>query len=120
MNEISVPWTERTFYKRDCVSIIPNSREPHRCIPGCQICQQLVRCCCGRLIKEHRPFAGNAVTSFGDGQTQSETWTVEKDTVKSPTNAYGTIDFQGGSQGCKAKNSHSHNWKHKYEKKTYS
>ncbi|XP_077119791.1 transient receptor potential cation channel subfamily M member 7-like [Ranitomeya variabilis] len=103
MNEISLPWTERTFYKRDCVSIIPSSREPHRCIPGCQICQQLVRCCCGRLIKEHRPFAGNAVTSFGDGQTQSETWTVEKDTVKSPTNAYGTIDFQGGSQGCKAK-----------------
>ncbi|CAJ0954930.1 unnamed protein product [Ranitomeya imitator] len=77
-----------------------------RCIPGCQICQQLVRCCCGRLIKEHRPFAGNAVTSFGDGQTQSETWTVEKDTVKSPTNAYGTIDFQGGSQGCKAKSRH--------------
>ncbi|XP_073509205.1 transient receptor potential cation channel subfamily M member 7-like isoform X1 [Phyllobates terribilis] len=103
MNKISLPWTERTFYKRDCVSIIPNSREPHRCIPGCQICQQLVRCCCGRLIKEHRSFAGKSVTSLADDQTQSESWTVEKDTVKSPTNAYGTIDFQGGSQGCKAK-----------------
>ncbi|XP_075715558.1 transient receptor potential cation channel subfamily M member 7-like [Rhinoderma darwinii] len=99
----NLPWIERTFYERDCVSIIPNSREPHRCIPGCQICQQLVRCCCGRLIKEHRLVAENAGISLTDDQNESAAWTVETHTVKSPTNAYGTIDFQGGSQGCKAK-----------------
>ncbi|XP_072004409.1 transient receptor potential cation channel subfamily M member 7-like isoform X2 [Engystomops pustulosus] len=41
--------------------------------------------------------------SLSDDQAQSVVWTVEKHTVKSPTNAFGTIDFQGGSQGCKAK-----------------
>ncbi|XP_069839544.1 transient receptor potential cation channel subfamily M member 7-like [Dendropsophus ebraccatus] len=103
MNPIYLPWIEQMFYKRDCISIIPSSREPHRCIPGCQICQQLVRCCCGRLIKEHNIFAGNADINISDDQIQPEVWTVEEHTAKSPTNAYGTIDFQGGSQGCKAK-----------------
>ncbi|XP_075129516.1 transient receptor potential cation channel subfamily M member 7-like [Leptodactylus fuscus] len=103
MDPINLPWIEKTFYKRDCVSIILHSREPHRCIPGCQICQQLVRCRCGRLIREHGFFDGNPGINPSDDCTQSAAWTVEKNTVKSPTDAYGTIDFQGGSQGCKSK-----------------
>ncbi|XP_075064037.1 transient receptor potential cation channel subfamily M member 7-like [Mixophyes fleayi] len=103
MEMINLPWIEKTFYKRDCVSIIPSSREPHRCIPGCQICQQLIRCCCGRLIREHSLHAGNAGLNLTDDRSKSVVWTVEKCTVKSSTDAYGTIDFQGGSNVCKAK-----------------
>ncbi|XP_068131490.1 transient receptor potential cation channel subfamily M member 7-like isoform X2 [Hyperolius riggenbachi] len=100
---ISLSWIEKTFYKRDCVSIIPSSREPHRCIPGCQICHQLVRCRCGRLMKDHNFSVGNAGINLSGNESDSEVWTVEKNTVKSSTDAYGTIEFQGGSQSCKAK-----------------
>ncbi|XP_066448742.1 transient receptor potential cation channel subfamily M member 7-like isoform X2 [Eleutherodactylus coqui] len=104
MNPINVPWIEKIFYKRDCVSIIPNSKEPHRCFSGCQICQKLVRCGCGRLIREHSLFARSAGINLSeDLSAQSAVWNVEDHTEKSPTNTYGTIDFQGGSKSCKAK-----------------
>ncbi|XP_073474717.1 transient receptor potential cation channel subfamily M member 7-like isoform X2 [Aquarana catesbeiana] len=83
--------------------MIPSSREPHRCIPGCQICHQLVRCCCGRLIKEHSFYRSNAGGNPSGDMPGSEVWTAENHTVKSSTDAYGTIDFQGGSQTSKAK-----------------
>ncbi|XP_040198533.1 transient receptor potential cation channel subfamily M member 7-like isoform X2 [Rana temporaria] len=105
LDMVNLSWIEKTFYKRDCVCMIPSSREPHRCIPGCQICHQLVRCCCGRLIKEHSFYRSNAGGNpSGDlPGTGSEVWTAENHTVKSSTDAYGTIDFQGGSQTSKAK-----------------
>ncbi|KAM4749007.1 transient receptor potential cation channel subfamily M member 7-like [Rhinophrynus dorsalis] len=99
-------WIEKTFKKRDCVQIIPSSREAHRCTPGCQICQQLVRCCCGRLIRQHAYYAGNSsscVQLSANPNQESERWTAETHTVKSNTDAFGTIDFQGGSHGYKAK-----------------
>eukprot|EP00079_Xenopus_tropicalis_P022922 XP_012814951.1 PREDICTED: transient receptor potential cation channel subfamily M member 7-like isoform X8 [Xenopus tropicalis] len=96
-------WIEKTFHKRDCVQIIPSSREPHRCLPGCQICQQLVRCCCGRLIKQHAYYASGAGPSGAAHVQESEHWTVDRHTVKSSTDAFGTIDFQCGSHGYKAK-----------------
>ncbi|XP_069078638.1 transient receptor potential cation channel subfamily M member 7-like isoform X2 [Pleurodeles waltl] len=102
-------WVEKTFTKRECVHIVPSSKDPHRCLPGCQICQQLVRCCCGRLIGQHSLFNGCVAPTTSRGQLEdtttqvSESWSVEQHTVESPTDAYGIINFQGGSRCCKAK-----------------
>ncbi|XP_053321108.1 transient receptor potential cation channel subfamily M member 7-like [Spea bombifrons] len=102
-----IPWIEKTFHKRDCVHIIPSSREPHRCIPGCQICQKLVRCCCGRLVRQHSWYNGSPSINLSGvhSKLHQETgpWTSDKHTVKSSTDAYGTIAFQGGSHGFKSK-----------------
>ncbi|XP_043952826.1 transient receptor potential cation channel subfamily M member 7 isoform X2 [Gambusia affinis] len=104
------PWIESTFTKRECVYILPVSKDPHRCLPGCQICQQLVRCCCGRLVRQHAGFTASLATKYSDvklGENSSlpdpEEWSVEKHTEASPTDAYGVINFQGGSHSYRAK-----------------
>ncbi|XP_006527014.1 transient receptor potential cation channel subfamily M member 6 isoform X1 [Mus musculus] len=88
-------WIEGVFYKRECNKFIPSSKDPHRCTPGCQICHNLVRCYCGRLIEEHHGLdrAWNLSVTEGHGDEQ---WSVEKHTVKSPTDTFGTINFQDG------------------------
>uniref|UniRef100_A0A4W3K424 non-specific serine/threonine protein kinase n=1 Tax=Callorhinchus milii TaxID=7868 RepID=A0A4W3K424_CALMI len=102
-------WIENTFTKRECVYIIPSSKDPHRCLPGCQICQQLVRCCCGRLVRQHLGFTASLAVKYSDvklGETENleqEEWSVEKHTSESPTDAYGVINFQGGSHSYRAK-----------------
>lgn len=90
--------------------ILPVSKDPHRCLPGCQICQQLVRCCCGRLVRQHAGFTASLATKYSDvklGENSnlpdSEEWSVEKHTETSPTDAYGVINFQGGSHSYRAK-----------------
>ncbi|XP_057578154.1 transient receptor potential cation channel subfamily M member 7 isoform X3 [Hippopotamus amphibius kiboko] len=102
-------WIESTLTKRECVYIIPSSKDPHRCLPGCQICQQLVRCFCGRLVKQHACFTASLAMKYSDvklgdhfHQTLEE-WSVEKHTEQSPTDAYGVINFQGGSHSYRAK-----------------
>ncbi|KAM9765032.1 transient receptor potential cation channel subfamily M member 7 isoform 3-T3 [Menidia menidia] len=106
------PWIETTFTKRECVYILPVSKDPHRCLPGCQICQQLVRCCCGRLVRQHVGFTASLATKYSDvklGENPNvpmpelEKWSVEKHTEASPTDAYGVINFQGGSHSYRAK-----------------
>nr|XP_019935318.1 PREDICTED: transient receptor potential cation channel subfamily M member 7 [Paralichthys olivaceus] len=106
------PWIESTFTKRECVYVLPVSKDPHRCLPGCQICQQLVRCCCGRLVRQHVGFTASLATKYSDvklGENPSlsmpelEEWSVEKHTEASPTDAYGVINFQGGSHSYRAK-----------------
>uniref|UniRef100_A0A665VS45 non-specific serine/threonine protein kinase n=1 Tax=Echeneis naucrates TaxID=173247 RepID=A0A665VS45_ECHNA len=104
------PWIESTFTKRECVYILPVSKDPHRCLPGCQICQQLVRCCCGRLVRQHVGFTASLATKYSDvklGENSNlpelEEWSVEKHTEASPTDAYGVINFQGGSHSYRAK-----------------
>ncbi|XP_055135068.1 transient receptor potential cation channel subfamily M member 7 isoform X16 [Symphalangus syndactylus] len=102
-------WIESTLTKRECVYIIPSSKDPHRCLPGCQICQQLVRCFCGRLVKQHACFTASLAMKYsdvklGDHFNQAiEEWSVEKHTEQSPTDAYGVINFQGGSHSYRAK-----------------
>ncbi|KAM9313268.1 transient receptor potential cation channel subfamily M member 7 [Gastrophryne carolinensis] len=102
-------WIESTFTKRECVYIIPSSKDPHRCLPGCQICQQLVRCCCGRLVRQHACFTASIAMKYSDlklGENlteEVEEWSVEKHTEESPTDAYGVINFQGGSHSYRAK-----------------
>ncbi|XP_076011418.1 transient receptor potential cation channel subfamily M member 7 isoform X2 [Genypterus blacodes] len=106
------PWIESTFTKRECVYILPVSKDPHRCLPGCQICQQLVRCCCGRLVRQHVGFTASLATKYSDvklGENpnlpmpEQEEWSVEKHTEESPTDAYGVVNFQGGSHSYRAK-----------------
>ncbi|XP_018619237.1 transient receptor potential cation channel subfamily M member 7 isoform X2 [Scleropages formosus] len=102
-------WIENTFTKRECVYILPVSKDPHRCLPGCQICQQLVRCCCGRLVRQHAGFTASLAMKYSDvklGENEMpelEQWSVEKHTEESPTDAYGVINFQGGSHSYRAK-----------------
>ncbi|KAI4894336.1 hypothetical protein NFI96_025121 [Prochilodus magdalenae] len=149
-------WIESTFTKRECVYILPVSKDPHRsvafgvsasliapapvvrrvvgswreqiysgipernreksahaqecalCLPGCQICQQLVRCCCGRLVRQHVGFTASLAMKYsdvklGEAQPVQEEWSVEKHTEQSPTDAYGIINFQGGSHSYRAK-----------------
>ncbi|NWZ61502.1 TRPM7 protein, partial [Acrocephalus arundinaceus] len=102
-------WIENTFTKRECVYIIPSSKDPHRCLPGCQICQQLVRCCCGRLVRQHACFTASLAMKYSDvklGENYNqeiEEWSVEKHTEQTSTDAYGVINFQGGSHSYRAK-----------------
>ncbi|XP_064152894.1 transient receptor potential cation channel subfamily M member 6 isoform X2 [Anguilla rostrata] len=97
-------WIEETFYKRDCVKFIPASRDLHGCSPMCQVCQNLIRCCCGRLIGEHTAL-GRAPPPHQLAQSDEgeEEWSVDLHTEAAPTDAFGTIDFQDGSRSCRAK-----------------
>uniref|UniRef100_A0A8C2D9I4 non-specific serine/threonine protein kinase n=1 Tax=Cyprinus carpio TaxID=7962 RepID=A0A8C2D9I4_CYPCA len=89
-------WIQATFSKRECVKFLPASRDHHRCYPVCQVCQSLVRCCCGRLIAEHvGPYSG----LLGHGpDPDEEEWSVLQHTSVSPTDAFGSLDFQGSTK----------------------
>ncbi|XP_007937798.1 transient receptor potential cation channel subfamily M member 6 [Orycteropus afer afer] len=88
-------WIEGVFDKRECNKVIPSSKDPHRCTGGCQVCQNLIRCYCGRLIGDHHgvdyPWTISAAKN-----DENEQWSVEKHTTKSPTDTFGTINFQDG------------------------
>ncbi|XP_054582963.1 transient receptor potential cation channel subfamily M member 6 [Eptesicus fuscus] len=88
-------WIEGVFDKRECNKIIPSSKDPHRCTAGCQVCQNLIRCYCGRLIGDHlgMDYSWTMSAASGGGKEQ---WSVEKHTTKSPTDTFGTINFQDG------------------------
>ncbi|XP_019506231.1 PREDICTED: transient receptor potential cation channel subfamily M member 6 isoform X3 [Hipposideros armiger] len=88
-------WIEGVFDKRECNKIIPSSKDPHRCTAGCQVCQNLIRCYCGRLIGDHHGIDYARTTSAANGD-ENEQWSVEKHTTKSPTDTFGTINFQDG------------------------
>uniref|UniRef100_A0A4W6FW46 non-specific serine/threonine protein kinase n=1 Tax=Lates calcarifer TaxID=8187 RepID=A0A4W6FW46_LATCA len=99
-------WIEETFFRRECVKFIPSSRDLHRCIPVCQVCQNLIRCCCGRLMGEHSWEESSPPISLcpGPGQDVAEDWSIELHTKASPTNAYGIIDFEDtATRVCRAK-----------------
>uniref|UniRef100_A0A4W6FV62 non-specific serine/threonine protein kinase n=1 Tax=Lates calcarifer TaxID=8187 RepID=A0A4W6FV62_LATCA len=94
------------YCKRECVKFIPSSRDLHRCIPVCQVCQNLIRCCCGRLMGEHSWEESSPPISLcpGPGQDVAEDWSIELHTKASPTNAYGIIDFEDtATRVCRAK-----------------
>ncbi|XP_059956848.1 transient receptor potential cation channel subfamily M member 3 isoform X3 [Mesoplodon densirostris] len=90
-------WIERAFYKRECVHIIPSTKDPHRC-------------CCGRLIGQHVGLTPSISvlqnekneTRLSRNDIQSEKWSISKHTQLSPTDAFGTIEFQGGGHSNKA------------------
>ncbi|XP_006894461.1 PREDICTED: transient receptor potential cation channel subfamily M member 3 isoform X13 [Elephantulus edwardii] len=90
-------WIERAFYKRECVHIIPSTKDPHRC-------------CCGRLIGQHVGLTPSISvlqnekneSRLSRNDIQSEKWSISKHTQLSPTDAFGTIEFQGGGHSNKA------------------
>ncbi|XP_004375904.1 transient receptor potential cation channel subfamily M member 3 [Trichechus manatus latirostris] len=90
-------WIERAFYKRECVHIIPSTKDPHRC-------------CCGRLIGQHIGLTPSISvlqnekneSRLSRNDIQSEKWSISKHTQLSPTDAFGTIEFQGGGHSNKA------------------
>ncbi|XP_057687570.1 transient receptor potential cation channel subfamily M member 6 isoform X2 [Corythoichthys intestinalis] len=99
-------WIEETFSRRECIKFIPSSRDLHRCSPLCQVCQNLIRCCCGRLMVEHswQEAPPHMVIFPGPEQDLEEEWSLELHTSDSPTDAYGTIDFQdSATRVCRAK-----------------
>ncbi|XP_051923311.1 transient receptor potential cation channel subfamily M member 3 isoform X8 [Hippocampus zosterae] len=89
-------WIERAFSKRECVHIIVSAKDPHRC-------------CCGRLIGQHVGLPPGISSSHNDkakraakNDSPSEKWSISKHTQLSPTDAFGTIEFQGGGHSNKA------------------
>uniref|UniRef100_A0A8C1BMS8 non-specific serine/threonine protein kinase n=1 Tax=Cyprinus carpio carpio TaxID=630221 RepID=A0A8C1BMS8_CYPCA len=98
-------WIQANFCKRECVKFLPVSRDHHRCYPVCQVCQSLVRCCCGRLIAEHvGPYSGLLGHGPGPDSTDEEEWYVLRHTSVSPTDAFGLLDFQASTKRtCHAK-----------------
>uniref|UniRef100_A0A8B9GCP4 non-specific serine/threonine protein kinase n=1 Tax=Amazona collaria TaxID=241587 RepID=A0A8B9GCP4_9PSIT len=96
-------WIEEVFSKRECAQIIPSSKDPHRCPAGCQVCQNLIRCCCGRLIGDHPGMDCNWPIYQTAPQRRGEEWSVQNHTKMSPTDAFGTISFQDGDHTYHAK-----------------
>ncbi|XP_041112280.1 transient receptor potential cation channel subfamily M member 3 isoform X3 [Polyodon spathula] len=83
-------WIERAFSKRECVHIIVSAKDHHRC-------------CCGRLIGQHVGLPPSISTCQNENSdNQSEKWSISKHTQLSPTDAFGTIEFQGGGHSNKA------------------
>uniref|UniRef100_A0A674C431 non-specific serine/threonine protein kinase n=1 Tax=Salmo trutta TaxID=8032 RepID=A0A674C431_SALTR len=94
--------------------ILPVSKDPHRyhsikflCLPPSS------RCCCGRLVRQHAGFTASLAMKYSDVnlgggaeggvQPELEEWAVDKHTQESPTDAYGIVNFQGGSHSYRAK-----------------
>ncbi|XP_055980687.1 transient receptor potential cation channel subfamily M member 1 [Sorex fumeus] len=86
-------WLEKTFCKRECVFVIPSTKDPNRC-------------CCGQLTHQHVPPLPSVTASKDDEGTQAEAqpekWTVGKHTQRVPTDSYGLLEFQGGGSCNKA------------------
>uniref|UniRef100_A0A9J8D5L4 Transient receptor potential cation channel subfamily M member 3 n=1 Tax=Cyprinus carpio carpio TaxID=630221 RepID=A0A9J8D5L4_CYPCA len=84
------------FSKRECVHIIVSTKDPHRC-------------CCGRLIGQHVGLPPSISSNQNEkservpkNDSLSEKWSISKHTQLSPTDAFGTIEFQGGGHSNKA------------------
>uniref|UniRef100_A0A667ZWP6 non-specific serine/threonine protein kinase n=1 Tax=Myripristis murdjan TaxID=586833 RepID=A0A667ZWP6_9TELE len=67
---------------------------------------------CGRLVRQHVGFTASLAMKYSDVKLgdnpnlslpELEEWSVEKHTEESPTDAYGVINFQGGSHSYRAK-----------------
>uniref|UniRef100_A0A8B9CID7 non-specific serine/threonine protein kinase n=1 Tax=Anser brachyrhynchus TaxID=132585 RepID=A0A8B9CID7_9AVES len=63
--------------------------------PGCE-------CCCGRLIGDH-PGLDGSWPVYQPALQRDEEWSVQKHTKMSPTDAFGTINFQDGDHTYHAK-----------------
>ncbi|NXO09262.1 TRPM6 protein, partial [Oriolus oriolus] len=62
-----------------------------------------VRCCCGRLIGEHPGVPFSWPVYQAGSQSDGGEWSVPKHTRMSPTDAFGTINFQDGDHTYHAK-----------------
>uniref|UniRef100_A0AAZ3S2Z0 Transient receptor potential cation channel, subfamily M, member 3 n=1 Tax=Oncorhynchus tshawytscha TaxID=74940 RepID=A0AAZ3S2Z0_ONCTS len=89
--------------------IIVSAKDPHRYVKSTkrQLCCSM--CCCGRLIGQHVGLPPGISSSQNDkterlakNDSLSEKWSISKHTQLSPTDAFGTIEFQGGGHSNKA------------------
>ncbi|XP_053674658.1 transient receptor potential cation channel trpm [Anopheles nili] len=76
-------WIEANFQKRECIKFIPSPKNGEIC-------------CCGQERRTHQFPAGCETGVLGDS------WQASKNTRPQPTDAYGTIEFQGGAHPTKA------------------
>uniref|UniRef100_A0A674H5Q9 non-specific serine/threonine protein kinase n=1 Tax=Taeniopygia guttata TaxID=59729 RepID=A0A674H5Q9_TAEGU len=60
-------------------------------------------CCCGRLIGEHQGLECSWPVYQPGSQSDGGEWSVQKHTEMSPTDAFGTINFQDGDHTYHAK-----------------
>ncbi|XP_041984584.1 transient receptor potential cation channel trpm isoform X3 [Aricia agestis] len=74
-------WIESTFQKRECRCFVPSAKDEHVCW-------------CGLSKTAH----GSNVPVAAPG----EAWVPAKHTLAAPTDAYGTVEFQGGPHPTKA------------------
>uniref|UniRef100_A0A8D2MX66 Transient receptor potential cation channel, subfamily M, member 6 n=1 Tax=Zonotrichia albicollis TaxID=44394 RepID=A0A8D2MX66_ZONAL len=61
------------------------------------------KCCCGRLIGEHPGTECSWPVYQAGSQSDGGEWSVQKHTKMSPTDAFGTINFQDGDRTYHAK-----------------
>ncbi|KAK0173426.1 hypothetical protein PV328_006622 [Microctonus aethiopoides] len=103
-------WIEGTFQKRECAKFIPSAKDEHRleAIHGDKSAEYDVittsRCCCGYSYTHHCG-TGADVQNYatpGAAEIEREQWSPGKNTRPSPTDSYGTIEFQGGPHPTKA------------------
>nr|QHX41567.1 transient receptor potential cation channel subfamily M member 3-like [Octopus vulgaris] len=77
-------WIERVFCKRECIRFIPSSRDHSKC-------------CCGREEDRHVALTREIAADYTE-----ERWHPLRHTEVKPTDAYGTIEFQGAPHPSKA------------------
>lgn len=81
-------WIEETFCKRECSHFIPSSRDSNKC--GC-----------GHYRIQHSKLAIDE--AMDDHMSRKimgkreipKRWSIQSHTTLAPTDAYGTIEFQG-------------------------
>ncbi|GMR33444.1 hypothetical protein PMAYCL1PPCAC_03639, partial [Pristionchus mayeri] len=77
-------WIEQTLLKRECCQFIPSQK-------------YLSKCGCGRTLEHH---SKEAIQSLGRIDEESDSslprvrWSIKKHTVATPTDAFGTIQFE--------------------------
>ncbi|XP_031782186.1 transient receptor potential cation channel trpm isoform X6 [Nasonia vitripennis] len=103
-------WIEATFQKRECTKFIPSAKDEHRLqeVHGDKNAEYDVittsRCCCGHSYTHHCG-TGADVQSFASSaaaEAERDEWSPGKNTKHCPTDAYGTIEFQGLPHPTKA------------------
>ncbi|XP_043280353.1 transient receptor potential cation channel trpm isoform X2 [Venturia canescens] len=103
-------WIEATFQKRECSKFIPSAKDEHRLeeIQGDKCAEYDVittsRCCCGHSYTHHCGTGADvqSYTTSAGAEAERDQWAPGKNTCQAPTDAYGTIEFQGGPHPTKA------------------
>ncbi|KAK6725895.1 hypothetical protein RB195_004302 [Necator americanus] len=89
--KLTGPWIEHAFEKRECIKFVGQPGSPDRC--GC-----------GRPMASHSQLALSRFSVFSQSVRVEEgmPWSIATHTQSSPTDAFGTIVFQGGAHAHKA------------------
>ncbi|TKR95142.1 hypothetical protein L596_009349 [Steinernema carpocapsae] len=87
--KLTTPWIEQVFQKRECIKFIPDEKSD--------------RCGCGRPNVAHSQLAlSRFTTSMIKTGSDPKKWSIREHTLASRTDAFGTIEFQGGTHAHKA------------------